>query len=128
DEPLVDYVVTPSLKSRLKGVGIDHSGVSQASFAQFCPRHLEEARLSLYAYHGAIRAYPLGQEVHDPDWSAADVDSSGTGGNRDRIEHPSGVRFESLRLRDESLLLCESPAEDIWDGQRRHPAPPLWTL
>jgi hypothetical protein len=62
--------------------------------------------------------YPLGQKIHDSNRSAAYVNSSKTGLDRDAIEHPSGMGFESLRLGDEPLLLRERAAEDIWDGRR----------
>jgi hypothetical protein len=111
----VNEVVGVLFKPSPQGISANHLDVTQAPPLQLCSCHIEETRFPFNADDGPAGADALGQQIHDPDWAAAEINNAIARFDRHLVQQRSGMGFESLRLQDESFLLGMSATKNIGD-------------
>src|SRR5215471_2548977 len=118
-------IISVLLQPRLQRIRVNDFNIAESAFFNLRSRHVDETRLSFDADDSALRANTLGQQVHDPNWPATDVNGLGALLNSHAIEHRCCLLLEATCLGHEPLLFCKSAAKGIGNGEGWHASSPL---
>src|SRR5690242_2744367 len=116
-QSLMHDIVSALLQTRVQCISVDDLNIVERAFFNLRSCHVDETRLAFDADYGPPRANTLREQVHDPDWSATDVNGVSALLKSHPIEHPCCLFLEATCLGHEPLLFCERAAKGVRDGE-----------